>query len=81
MAYEKEFSDDAFLQALDNEFKPTAEIKKAVGCSHNEVVHRLKKLVEEGKVEKSQEPCAGRLNYRNVWRLNQGEDKESSDID
>lgn len=78
MAFDRIFTDDAFLAVLTDEFKPNAEIKKAVGCSHKLVSHVLNRLVEEGKVEKLQEPYAGRMCFRNVWRLkgDQGEGKE-----
>jgi predicted transcriptional regulator len=69
MGFDKEFSDSDFLNALSGEFKPTAEIKKIVGCSHKEVDYRLNKLVDEGKVIKEHEKCAGRLGFRNVWKL------------
>jgi predicted transcriptional regulator len=69
MVFDRIFTDEAFLAVLTDEFKPTKDIKKEVGCSHKLVARVLNRLVEEGKVERSQEPCAGRLGFRNVWKL------------
>jgi len=69
MTFEQEFTDEAFIKVLTNEFQSTADIMKGVGCSRTQVKNRLNKLVEACKVIKGQEPTGGRFGFKEVWKL------------
>ena len=69
MTFEQEFTDEAFLKVLTNEFQSTADIMKGVGCSRTEVKNRLNRLADAGKVIKEQERTGGRFGFKEVWKL------------
>lgn len=57
--YQTEFSERAFLEALDaNAPAGTREVAEAVGCHHKAAYDRLKQLEAEGKATSKQ---VGRL--------------------
>ena len=50
--FEKKYSDSEFLKALDATIpRPTAQIRKAVGCSHDTASRTLKDISKKGLVE------------------------------
>jgi hypothetical protein len=70
LTFQKEFSDEAFFNALSStEFKSTHEIAIIVGCSNRLVELRLATLEESDKVIKGTEPTRGRFKFRYIWKL------------
>ena len=52
MVFEKKYTDDQILEAIDGGFKTTAFIMRKLGCTRPTATTYLEKLEKEGKVIK-----------------------------
>lgn len=68
MAFNEEYMDEAFLNALSDVPMTTAKIAELVGCSHEAAKGRLATLTKQKLVIKSKEPSSGRLGFKYVWK-------------
>lgn len=69
VGFKKLYSDELFLNALSETPQTTSAIKKKVGCVHDTASKTLKKLADEGYVEKMQIGAASGTGKMYLWSI------------
>jgi len=67
--FKKLYSDELFLNALSETPQTTSMIKKIVGCVHDTASKKLKKLADDGYVEKIQIDAASGTGKMYLWKI------------
>ena len=67
--FSKNFSDEAYLNALSTEPQTTKQIREKVGCAHDTASKTLKRLSDEGLVHKIEIDAASRTGKMHLWTI------------